>query len=51
MCFPSQTIASLLIEPAIEKGFHSGYSFLNSADGRLEIVHGKNRVAVLRKGG
>jgi hypothetical protein len=35
----------------IERGFHRGYSFLNSADERLGIAHGKNRVTVSGKGG
>jgi hypothetical protein len=35
-------------EPKIDKGFHRGYSFLNFADERLEIVCMRNCVALAR---
>jgi hypothetical protein len=35
----------------IDKFFYRGYFLSEISKGRLEIVHGKNRVAVARKGG
>jgi hypothetical protein len=51
MSFSSQNIASLRIEPRIDKVFHRGYFLSKIGKGRLEFVHGKDLVAVSGKGG
>jgi hypothetical protein len=51
MRFSSQKVTPLFTETRIDKVFRRGYFLSEICKGKLEIVHGKNSVAVARKGG